>query len=510
MTPTTMCLSVFAATCFCMGSAVAQEKGTAAHTWLPVTPEKLPRWRGFNLLEKFRATGKDSPFVEEDFRLISELGFNFVRLPMDYRTWIKDGDWEQFNEDVLKDIDQAVQWGEQYGIHVCINFHRAPGYTVAKPPEPKLLWTDPDAQRVCALHWATFARRYKGIPSERLSFNLMNEPAHVESEDYAKVATMLVEAICKEDPDRLVISDGLQWGRQPCLELAGLRIAQATRGYEPGTVSHYKASWVGGKDKKWPTPAWPIVSASGRLYGPQKAEWMAPLVVTGPFVKNTTVRLQVATVSQGATLVASADGAKVWEKEFPCGPGEGEWTSSSFKEEWQIYQCVYDKSYTFTVPAGTKAVEVSMPAGDWLQILELGLTPEGGNEDKLPLMDTWGRKPDAIVYAPGTPDGPFTGLVCKDREWLRETMIKPWQEAETKGIGVIVGEWGAYNKTPHDVVLRWAEDCLKNWQEAGWGWAMWNFRGSFGILDSERQDVEYEDWEGHKLDRELLDLILKY
>ena len=40
----------------------------------------LPRCRGFNLLEKFVAGRNSKPFLEEDFRLISKLGFNFVRL----------------------------------------------------------------------------------------------------------------------------------------------------------------------------------------------------------------------------------------------------------------------------------------------------------------------------------------------------------------------------------------------------------------------------------------------
>ena len=63
------------------------------------------------------------------------------------------------------------------------------------------------------------------------------------------------------------------------------------------------------------------------------------------------------------------------------------------------------------------------------------------------------------------------------------------------------------NKTPHGVTLRWMEDCLRNWRDAGLGWALWNFRGSFGVLDSERADVNYEDWRGHKLDRKMLDLL---
>jgi endoglucanase len=69
----------------------------------------------------------------------------------------------------------------------------------------------------------------------------------------------------------------------------------------------------------------------------------------------------------------------------------------------------------------------------------------------------------------------------------------------------MVGEWGAFNKTPHDVMLRWAEDCRHNGQDAGWGRALWNFRGPFGVLDSQRADVHYEDFEDHKLDRKLLD-----
>jgi hypothetical protein len=35
-------------------------------------------------------------------------------------------------------------------------------------------------------------------------------------------------------------------------------------------------------------------------------------------------------------------------------------------------------------------------------------------------------------------------------------------------------------------------------------------RGTFGILDSERSDVVYEDWHGHKLDRALLELLQRY
>jgi len=41
----------------------------------------------------------------------------------------------------------------------------------------------------------------------------------------------------------------------------------------------------------------------------------------------------------------------------------------------------------------------------------------------------------------------------------------------------------------------------------GWGWALWGFRGSFGFIDSQRADAQYENWKGHQLDRAMLELL---
>jgi aryl-phospho-beta-D-glucosidase BglC (GH1 family) len=468
--------------------------------------KELPRWRGFNLLEKFKSWSCE-PFREDDFRLISQLGFNFVRLPMDYRCWIVDGEWERLQESQLQEIDQALEYGRRYGIHVCINFHRAPGYTVAKPPEARSVWTDREALRVCTMHWRAFARRYKDIPSEHLSFNLFNEPRDVPLEQFLPVIEVLVEAIRGESPDRLIISDGLQWGQVPVPELARLGIAQATRGYAPSQISHYQASWVGGE--RFALPTWPLPDQPpGRFYGPDKTEPKTSLVIRGPFTKACTLRLRVGRVSREATLVARAGQQKLWEKTFVCGPGKGEWKQAVFRDKYQVYQNLYERDYSIAIPAGTPAIVLSMPAGDWLELMELGLSA-GGAEDVLKLSAEWGKPLPELSYRPGAAKA-FGGIQYQDRQHLWSTQVQPWQELAASGGPVIVGEWGAYNKTPHDVFLRWAEDCLRNWQEAGFSWALWNFRGSFGLLDSERSDVDYEDFHGHKLDRKLLDLLIKY
>jgi endoglucanase len=323
-----------------------------------VNASHLPRWRGFNLLEKFTAE-HSAPFRESDFAWMAEWEFDFVRLPLSYRCWADADDWLNLREDALKEIDQAVAFGRRHGVHVNLNFHRAPGYCVNPPQEPFDLWNDAKALDACAFHWAHFAKRYKGIPSAEVSFDLLNEPPDIPEATYARVVRHLVEAIHAEDPDRLVIADGLRWGRTPVTGLADLRIAQSTRGYDPMRISHYKASWIRGSDT-WPEPTWPLKSSE---------------------------------------------------------------------------------------------------------------------------TDVW------------------------DKSRLRKELIEPWKALERKGVGVHVGEWGAYQYTPHKVALAWMRDCLDLWKQAGWGWAMWNFRGSFGILDSGRTDVKYEEFHGHKLDREMLELI---
>jgi hypothetical protein len=59
-------------------------------------------------------------------------------------------------------------------------------------------------------------------------------------------------------------------------------------------------------------------------------------------------------------------------------------------------------------------------------------------------------------------------------------------------------------------VLAWFKDLLEVYTENRIGLALWNLRGSFGVVDSRRRDVEYEDFHGHKLDRKMLDLFIRF
>ena len=112
--------------------------------------------------------------------------------------------------------------------------------------------------------------------------------------------------------------------------------------------------------------------------------------------------------------------------------------------------------------------------------------------------------------APENPSWP--GLVFDGKVWNQDTLrevYQPWRELQAQGVEIHIGEMGCFNRLPNAVALAWFKDLLGLFHEYGWGFAFWNFEGSFGIIDHGRPGTRYETIDGYRVDRELLDLILE-
>jgi endoglucanase len=238
--------------------------------------------------------------------MIKDLGFNWVRIPMDYRYWV-DSDWRttgkmnakdalKIKESALADVDQIVELGRKNSVHVDLCFHRGPGYCIADTHlnapqvEPFDLWRDKDAEDAFVFHWDVFARRYKGISPGELSFNLVNEPpvprashttpfeevardlqnesflrppSKMTREDHRRVMMRTVEKIRESSPDRTIILDGLDVAASVVEEMVHTGVAQSVHTYLPLEVSHYRANWVDAKSD-FPEPQWPANRRDGK------------------------------------------------------------------------------------------------------------------------------------------------------------------------------------------------------------------------------------------------------
>ncbi len=130
--------------------------------------------KGFNLLGKFDVSWSNGGFTEKEFSTIHELGFNFVRLPVDYRTYTLNGNWDYFVEEWVAKIDKAIEYGQKYDVHVCLNLHRAPGYCVNSATLPANqdldLWTDTVAQAAFVKSLAIFCRTLQRYSCKPVKF----------------------------------------------------------------------------------------------------------------------------------------------------------------------------------------------------------------------------------------------------------------------------------------------------------------------------------------------------
>jgi hypothetical protein len=318
---------------------------------------------GFNLQWLYSRRQPPAGPDERVLDAIAAWGFNFVRLPTDYRLFTVDDDPHRPDEAVLALVDEILAACTDRGIHLSLNLHRAPGYIITGwETEPYNLWTDTPAQDAFVALWERFAARYRDVPVERLSFDLVNEPPALGQRGFTRAAHEAVirrtaSAIRAISPSRPLVIDGLDGGNLAMPELADLGATQSVRGYQPMSVSHFGASWWPGH-VDLPTPSYPAA---------------------------------------------------------------------------------YD--------------------GQW-----------------------W------------------------DSDGLRD-FYAPWRALEMAGVSVHVGEFGCYEKTPDGVARAWFADLFTVFREFGWGYALWEFAGPFGIVGHHRPGAVFERLDGFDVDRALLDLL---
>jgi endoglucanase len=262
----------------------------------------IPNWKGFNLLDFF---GPDPsrqrlPTKEDYFRWMRDWGFDFVRIPMAYPYYvdfdrsrdISPDEVYNINEEAVEKIDELVAMAHKYGMHVSLNLHRAPGYCInAGFREPYNLWFDKEAQVAFNFHWEMWARRYKNVSADKISFDLVNEPAMrddpndqhsparaIPGDAYWRVAKGATDAIRSQNPNHLVIAGGNNVGTTVVPELLDLGIAKSNRGYFPAHISHYRAHWVYADIDAIPEPTWPGYSGDRYFSRESLKEHYAPWV----------------------------------------------------------------------------------------------------------------------------------------------------------------------------------------------------------------------------------------
>lgn len=232
-----------------------------------------PTRYGFNFqwITSWAEGNQPSPPDRRALEFLARHGFNFVRIPCDYRFWTRDFDYLHPDESVFDVLAEYLGACSEFDLHLSLNLHRVPGYCInGNDLERHNLWLEPEPQEGLAYQWARLAGLFKGIPSERLSFDLINEPPDIgqygmSRPNHEAVVRKACRAIWEVDPERAIVIDGLEGGNVSVPELSDLDLVHSTRGYQPMTVSHYRADWWVGS-KGMPSPAYPGSEWEGRMW----------------------------------------------------------------------------------------------------------------------------------------------------------------------------------------------------------------------------------------------------
>ena len=493
-------------------------------------------WHGSNLLGMFLYDHKacSGRFYEWDFAVLEKYGFNFARLPVDYRFFSKGKDhWYEIDESKLPRLDEAVAFGRKHRIHVQICFHRIPGYTVAAYQlEKHNLFRDPEALDAACRYWACLAKRYRGVPNDELSFNLFNEPSlsvaaqcgYSGAKRYAEIIRILVKAIRDEDPDRFVMADGLNSGGG-YIPVPGLddipNLGWATRGYNPTSVSHYGAGWMGLANA--PKPVWPFDPDApiGVCEGPgRETRGRLELIDLPPCTVAISFSHGVAT---RAKIRATADGKIVKEERLVPSADAPGWTNVHVDPKWKNTIGSYTGRVEIVLANGAKNLTIENAEGEWACSKSCLITSADGKHAFDLKLSPQFRQPLNFrqrfagwmapkSFRPVDETGAFVKRRYPDdsRECLYRLEFKALDELNLKDKVVMAGEFGVYKHTPHEMAMDFLKAYFELWKERGMGWASWGFRGDMGVINSERKDVEYETVPEGKLDRQMLELYRRY
>jgi aryl-phospho-beta-D-glucosidase BglC (GH1 family) len=147
---------------------------------------------------------------------------------------------------------------------------------------------------------------------------------------------------------------------------------------------------------------------------------------------------------------------------------------------------------------------VAMP-----ELADLGVVHSGRGYQPMPVSHHQATWWEGHVNCP---EPVYPGLKWEGRVWNLSTLrdfYRPWRDVQKRGVAIHIGEFGCFNRTPNDIALRWLIDLLHVFKEFGWGYAMWNFQGPFGIIEHGRAGARFELIDGYQVDRDLLDLMME-
>lgn len=475
----------------------------------------LPKWNGVtvpNLQEYgFEYDGQPQVFTKEDMENISELGFNFVRVPLDTRLFLDLDNPGSVHLEKLVNLDELISWGAAFGTHVCVDVHSCFGFSTDGDDTNDTFWENPKEQEIFLSFWDMLAERYREVPGNLLSFNLLNEPGWSVTEgQYVDLMRRAIHTIRTYTPDRLIFVDMLNTAKEPVYSLVEDKVAQSFHFYEPDALTH-----TGIRDDFG--GAYPVFTGKGFI---SKGYGSGDFVIEGDFPAGTRIRFFVDEIHKGGTLCLTADGKEIFSNEYGfdavgengCIYIQEEGTEGEYRGYNEIFTAELGENasvlrlYAEGDTHWFNLNRLHISAGDKQYLFEqnLDLLPEGINVNEIP-------NPHIIIDENGniTDDEDILFSIV-DASYINDRFAEYKAFSEETGVAVMMQEFGVYYPANYSLTLDYLNDLLDAANANGLNWCVWDYFGPFSfyqvVEDGLREGATYEEFSNGWVATEMLEV----
>ena len=197
---------------------------------------------GKTFADRFWKQYRESYITQEDIRLMAEMGYNSLRIPINARFFVQEGPGIHFLEESFQLLDRVIDWCEAYGLYAFIDLHAAPGGQTGANIDDSVddvcrLFADPDQFEKGLALWERLAQRYAGRWIVG-GYDLLNEPIRpirfpqdpdqdVYLPRLEEFYTQCIARIRKHDKRHIIALEGPHWASDP---------AFFTHAYDPKMV----------------------------------------------------------------------------------------------------------------------------------------------------------------------------------------------------------------------------------------------------------------------------------
>lgn len=334
-------------------------------------------------------------YSQNQAEVLHDMGFNFTRLTNVFvecgngnvAGLLTSDDGSKVNLTQLQNTDDYIGWCIENGVHVNLSFF-------FYPPEEDYSNYMESMKEI----WRMLALHYKDVPSNVLSFNLINEPAG-DDVNVENISLELVSVVKEINPERVIFLDGLN-GDETSLWSGASRKPSQSFAKEEGivqTIHTYTGVFNGD-----------YIVGSGAAGYPSEDVWPfpyvhcvldeeSPITINGEFKQGETVTVRARfTYGEGNTLHVALDGNSIGNMNM---------------EDGILSEQGNSKSFVFKLPSDGQKISITMSG--FMQLYDIVIEHEEKTDDWIPYQTGW----DFGYYTKKHSDHVITNIQC---DWNRD------------------------------------------------------------------------------------------